>query len=143
GIETLSLRIERHVENAKKVIDFLDGHPQVERIHFAGHPSSPWYELGQKYLPKGAGSVLGFDIAGGFDAAVAFVDALELHSHVANIGDVRSLVIHPAATTHSQLGEQAQERAGVNPALVRLSEGLGGIDGVIGDRGKGRAAAAA
>ncbi|MGO1397147.1 MAG: O-acetylhomoserine aminocarboxypropyltransferase/cysteine synthase family protein [Brevibacterium yomogidense] len=143
GIETLSLRIERHVENAKKVIDFLDGHPQVEKIHFAGHSSSPWYELGKKYLPKGAGSVLGFDIAGGFDAAVAFVDALELHSHVANIGDVRSLVIHPASTTHSQLSEEALVAAGVNQSFVRLAVGIEGIDDILADLETGFAAAQA
>ena len=142
GIETLSLRIERHVENAKRVIDFLDGHAQVERIHFAGHPSSPWYELAQQYLPKGAGSVLGFDISGGFDAAVAFVDALDLHSHVANIGDVRSLVIHPASTTHSQLDDAALEAAGVNQGFVRLAVGLEGIEDILADLEKGFAAAA-
>lgn len=142
GLETLSLRIERHVENAKKVVDFLDGHAQVERIQFAGHPSSPWYELGQTYLPKGAGSVLGFDIAGGFDAAVAFVDALELHSHVANIGDVRSLVIHPASTTHSQLDGDALAKAGVSQGFVRLAVGLEGIEDILTDLEKGFAAAA-
>lgn len=142
GIETLSLRIERHVENAKKVIDFLDGHAQVEKIHFAGHPSSPWYELAQQYMPKGAGSVLGFDISGGFDAAVAFVDALDLHSHVANIGDVRSLVIHPASTTHSQLDDAALEAAGVNQGFVRLAVGLEGIEDILADLEKGFAAAA-
>lgn len=142
GLETLSLRIERHVENAKRVIDFLDGHAQVERIHFAGHPSSPWYELAQQYMPKGAGSVLGFDISGGFDAAVAFVDALDLHSHVANIGDVRSLVIHPASTTHSQLDDAALEAAGVNQGFVRLAVGLEGIEDILADLEKGFAAAA-
>ena len=142
GIETLSLRIERHVENAKRVIDFLDGHAQVEKIHFAGHPSSPWYELAQQYLPKGAGSVLGFDIAGGFDAAVAFVDALDLHSHVANIGDVRSLVIHPASTTHSQLDGDALAKAGVSQGFVRLAVGLEGIEDILADLEKGFAAAA-
>ena len=142
GIETLSLRIERHVENAKKVIDFLDGHAQVEKIHFAGHPSSPWYELAQQYMPKGAGSVLGFDISGGFDAAVAFVDALDLHSHVANIGDVRSLVIRPASTTHSQLDDAALEAAGVNQGFVRLAVGLEGIEDILADLEKGFAAAA-
>ena len=142
GLETLSLRIERHVENAKRVIDFLDGHAQVEKIHFAGHPSSPWYELAQQYLPKGAGSVLGFDISGGFDAAVAFVDALDLHSHVANIGDVRSLVIHPASTTHSQLDGDALAKAGVSQGFVRLAVGLEGIEDILADLEKGFAAAA-
>ena len=143
GLETLSLRIARHVENAEKVAAYLEDHSQVTRVAYAGLASSPWNELAKKYLPEGVGSVLAFDIAGGYDAAVAFVDSLELHSHVANIGDVRSLVIHPASTTHSQLDEQAQEQAGVNPALVRLSVGLEGIDDIIGDLDKGFAAAAA
>ena len=114
----------------------------MEKIHFAGHPSSPWYELAQQYMPKGAGSVLGFDISGGFDAAVAFVDALDLHSHVANIGDVRSLVIHPASTTHSQLDDAALEAAGVNQGFVRLAVGLEGIEDILADLEKGFAAAA-
>lgn len=141
GLETLSLRIERHVANAQRVAEFLESHDQVDKVHFAGLPSSPWYELGRKYLPKGVGSVLGFEIAGGYDAAVTFVDALELHSHVANIGDVRSLVIHPASTTHAQLDEDAQRAAGVSPAFVRLAVGIEGIDDIIADLEKGFAAA--
>nr|WP_308212673.1 bifunctional o-acetylhomoserine/o-acetylserine sulfhydrylase [Nocardia zapadnayensis] len=141
GLETLSLRIERHVANADRVAAWLEDHAQVERVMFAGLPSSPWYERAQKYLPKGVGSVLSFDIAGGYDAAVRFVDALELHSHVANIGDVRSLVIHPASTTHSQLDEAAQAAAGVSPGLVRLSVGIEGIEDIIADLEKGFAAA--
>lgn len=143
GLETLSLRIERHVANAEKVAAYLEGHDQVTRVAYAGLESSPWHERAQTYLPQGVGSVLAFDIAGGFDAAVAFVDALELHSLVANIGDVRSLVIHPASTTHSQLDEAVQAAAGVNPALVRLSVGLEGIDDIIADLDAGFAAAAA
>jgi O-acetylhomoserine (thiol)-lyase len=141
GLETLSLRIERHVANAQRVAEWLEAHDQVEKVAFAGLPSSPWYELGQKYMPKGVGSVLAFDIAGGYDAAVKFVNALELHSHVANIGDVRSLVIHPASTTHSQLDEAAQVGAGVNPALVRLAVGIEGVEDIIADLEKGFAAA--
>ncbi|WP_193070523.1 O-acetylhomoserine aminocarboxypropyltransferase/cysteine synthase family protein [Brevibacterium sp. FME37] len=143
GLETLSLRIDRHVENANTVASYLENHEQVSRVAFAGLESSPWHDKAKKYLPNGVGSVLSFDINGGFDAAVAFVDALELHSHVANIGDVRSLVIHPASTTHSQLGEEAQAAAGVNPALVRLSVGLEGSEDIIADIDKGFAAAAA
>lgn len=143
GLETLSLRIERHVANAEKVAAYLEGHDQVTRVAYAGLESSPWHERAQTYLPQGVGSVLAFDIAGGFDAAVAFVDDLELHSLVANIGDVRSLVIHPASTTHSQLDEAVQAAAGVNPALVRLSVGLEGIDDIIADLDAGFAAAAA
>lgn len=143
GLETLSLRIERHVENAQTIAAHLESHEQVSRVAYAGLESSPWNGLAKKYLPNGVGSVLAFDIAGGYDAAVAFVDALELHSLVANIGDVRSLVIHPASTTHAQLDEAAQAAAGVNPALVRLSVGLEGIDDIIADLDKGFAAAAA
>lgn len=143
GLETLSLRIERHVANAQRVAAYLEGHDQVTRVAYAGLESSPWHERAEKYLPNGVGSVLAFDIAGGYDAAVAFVDALELHSLVANIGDVRSLVIHPASTTHSQLSEEAQAAAGVNPALVRLSVGLEGIDDILADLDAGFAAAAA
>ena len=141
GLETLSLRIGRHVENTQKVAEFLEAHAQVTRVNYAGLPSSPWYERAQELLPQGVGAVLSFDIAGGYDAAVKFVDALELHSNVANIGDVRSLVIHPASTTHSQLDAQAQAGSGVNPALVRLSVGLEGIADIIADLEKGFAAA--
>ncbi|WP_291795189.1 MULTISPECIES: O-acetylhomoserine aminocarboxypropyltransferase/cysteine synthase family protein [Brevibacterium] len=141
GVETLSLRMERHVENTQKVLAFLDGHPQVESIQYAGHPSSPSYALAQKYTPKGPGSVLGFTLAGGYEAAVRFVDALRLHSYVANIGDVRSLAIHPASTTHSQLSEEAQLAAGAGPAFVRLAVGLEGIDDILADLELGFAAA--
>ncbi|WP_349827839.1 bifunctional o-acetylhomoserine/o-acetylserine sulfhydrylase [Brevibacterium litoralis] len=143
GLETLSLRIERHVANAQRVAEYLEAHAQVTKVNYAGLPSSPWYELGQTYLPQGVGSVLSFDILGGHDAAVAFVDALDLHSHVANLGDTRSLVIHPASTTHSQLDAAAQEKSGVNPALIRLSVGIEGIDDILADLDQGFAAAAA
>lgn len=142
GIETLSLRIERHVENAKKVAAFLDGRDDVLSINYAGLPSSPWHALQQKYAPKGSGSVLAFDIAGGKEAGQAFVDALELHSLVANIGDVRSLAIHPATTTHSQLTVEEQASAGVTPGLVRLAVGIEHIDDILADLDRGFAAAA-
>lgn len=142
GLETLSLRIERHVENATAVAQYLESHAQVTKVNYAGLASSPWHALAQELLPKGAGSVLSFDIAGGFDAALKFVDALTLHSHVANIGDTRSLVIHPASTTHAQLNETEQAASGVNPALVRLSVGLEGIDDIVADLDAGFAAAA-
>ena len=141
GLETLSLRVERHVENAQKVATFLENHDQVTHVNYAGLESSPYNALAKQLLPKGAGAVLSFDIAGGYDAAVKFVEALELHSHVANIGDARSLVIHPASTTHSQLSKEAQAKSGVNPALVRLSVGLEGVDDIIADLEKGFAAA--
>jgi len=124
GLETLSLRIERHVENAKAVAAFLEKHPQVSSVNYASLPSSKWNKLANKYSPKGSGSVLSFEIKGGIESGKKFIEALKLHSHVANIGDVRSLAIHPASTTHSQLSPQEQVSAGVTPGLVRLSVGI-------------------
>jgi O-acetylhomoserine (thiol)-lyase len=144
GIETLSLRIERHVQNAQALAEWLEQRDEVEQVHYAGLPSSRWYEAGQKYLPRGAGAVVAFEIAGGVEAGRRFVDALELHSHLANIGDVRSLVIHPASTTHSQLSGEEQLATGVTPGLVRLSVGLEGIEDLKADLEAGfRAAKAA
>jgi O-acetylhomoserine (thiol)-lyase len=133
GIETLSLRVERHVANAQRVAEFLEAHDEVESVQYAGLPSSPWHAAQQKYAPRGAGAVLTFEIRGGRDAGKRFVDALELHSHVANIGDVRSLVIHPASTTHSQLTAEEQLATGVTPGLVRLAVGLEGIEDILAD----------
>ena len=141
GLETLSLRIERHVANAKSVADFLAAHPQVEKVNYAGLASSPWHALAKKYAPKGSGSVLSFEIKGGIEAGKKFVEALKLHSHVANIGDVRSLVIHPASTTHSQLTAEEQATAGVTPGLIRLSVGIENIDDIKADITDGFAAA--
>ena len=141
GLETLSLRIERHVANAKAVADFLAAHPQVEKVNYAGLASSPWHALAKKYAPKGSGSVLSFEIKGGIEAGKKFVEALKLHSHVANIGDVRSLVIHPASTTHSQLTAEEQATAGVTPGLIRLSVGIENIDDINADIADGFAAA--
>ena len=141
GIETLSLRLERHVENAIKVAQWLEAHPQVSKVNYAGLASSPYNQAQKTYAPKGAGAVLSFEIVGGVEAGIKFVDALELHSHVANIGDVRSLVIHPASTTHSQLSEADQLTTGVTPGLVRLSVGLETYDDIIADLQKGFAAA--
>ncbi|GAA1049740.1 bifunctional o-acetylhomoserine/o-acetylserine sulfhydrylase [Arthrobacter russicus] len=133
GLETLSLRVERHVANAVQVAQWLSEHPAVESVAYAGLPSSPWYQRGRKYGPNGTGAVLAFQISGGAEAGKKFVDGLELHSHVANIGDVRSLVIHPASTTHSQLTPEQQLAAGVNPGLVRLSVGLENIVDILAD----------
>lgn len=133
GLETLSLRVERHVANATEVARWLEARDDVESVAYAGLPSSPWYERGRKYGPKGTGAVVAFNLAGGAEAGKRFVDALELHSHVANIGDVRSLVIHPASTTHSQLSPEQQAVAGVHPGLVRLSVGLEHIDDILAD----------
>lgn len=143
GLETLSLRVERHVENAQRVAEFLAGHDGVTSVNYAGLPTSPWYELGQKLAPKGTGAVLAFELAGGVEAGKAFVNALTLHSHVANIGDVRSLVIHPASTTHAQLSPEEQLSTGVTPGLVRLAVGIEGIDDILADLEQGFAAARA
>ena len=142
GLETLSLRMERHNESAQKVAAFLAGHAQVEAVQHASLASSPWHDRAAKYSGgKGFGSVPAFVIKGGKEAGQKFVEGLELHSHVANIGDVRSLAIHPATTTHSQLTEDEQLTTGVNPGLVRLSVGLESIDDIIADLEKGFAAA--
>jgi len=133
GIETLSLRIDRHVENAKKVAEFLSKHPQVESVNYAALPTSPWYEAAKKYAPKGPGAIVSFEIKGGVEKGSKFVESLNLFLHVANIGDVRSLVIHPASTTHSQLSPEQQVSAGVTPGLVRLSVGLESIEDIIAD----------
>ncbi|MCH9801840.1 MAG: bifunctional o-acetylhomoserine/o-acetylserine sulfhydrylase [Actinomycetia bacterium] len=143
GLETLSLRIERHVSNAKKVAQWLEGREEVLRVNYAGLPSSPWYQLGQKYAPEGTGAVLAFEIDGGLEAGKRFVEGLQLHSHVANIGDVRSLVIHPASTTHSQLTPEEQLAAGVTPGLVRLAVGIESIDDILADLDAGFRAAKA
>ena len=143
GLETLSLRMERHFENADKVAAFLDGHPQVESVAFAGLESSPWHDRLRVYGGgKGYGSIIAFNIKGGRAAGQKFVEALQLHSHVANIGDVRSLVIHPASTTHSQLSEEEQLSTGVHPGMVRLSVGLETIDDILADLEVGFAATA-
>jgi len=142
GLETLSLRMERHVENANAVAAWLEARDEVESVNFSGLESSPWHESAKKYTQgRGFGSVPSFVIKGGRDAGEAFVNALELHSHVANIGDVRSLVIHPGSTTHSQLAPEEQAAAGVEPGLVRLSVGLESLDDILADLEVGFAAA--
>lgn len=141
GIETLSLRLERHVSNAQQVAEYLEARPEVSSVNYAGLESSPWYKRGQELAPKGAGAVLAFELAGGLDAGKKFVNALTLHSHVANIGDVRSLVIHPASTTHSQLSPEEQVASGVTPGLVRLAVGIESIEDIIADLDRGFEAA--
>jgi O-acetylhomoserine (thiol)-lyase len=141
GLETLSLRMERHVQNAQAVAEWLDARDEVETVHYAGLPASPWHGAAQTYAPRGPGSVLAFEIKGGVEAGKRFVDALELHSHVANIGDVRSLVIHPASTTHSQLSAEEQLQSGVTPGLVRLSVGIEGLADILADLDAGFRAA--
>ena len=142
GLQTLSLRMDRHWSNAQKVAEYLAAHDQVESVQYAGLPSSPWHERAKEYFGgKGYGSVLAFVIKGGKEAGQKFVGGLDLHSHVANIGDVRSLVIHPASTTHSQLTEEEQISTGVLPGLVRLSVGLENIEDILADLDAGFAAA--
>jgi O-acetylhomoserine (thiol)-lyase len=143
GIETLSLRIERHVQNAQAVAEWLDNHEEVASVNYSGLPSSPWYAKANEYAPKGVGAVLSFELKGGVDAGAALVDSVTLFSHLANIGDVRSLIIHPASTTHSQLTPEQQLTSGVTPGLVRLSVGLENIDDIIADLSAGLAAARA
>ena len=134
GVETLSLRMDRHWSNTDKVVAFLQKQGAVESINYAGLPGSQWHERAKKYFGgKGYGSVIAFVVKGGRDAGQKFAEALQLHSHVANIGDVRSLVIHPASTTHSQLTEDEQRSAGVEPGLVRLSVGLESIEDLLAD----------
>ncbi len=141
GLETLSLRMERHFTNAQAVAEYLDAHPKVEQVQYAGLSSSPWHSRVQAYGEgRGYGSVPAFTIQGGVEAGKKFIDGLELHSHVANIGDVRSLAIHPASTTHSQLSESEQNDAGVSPGLIRLSVGLETLDDIVEDLDKGFAA---
>ena len=141
GLETLSLRMERHVANAQAVAEFLEARDEVSWVAYPGLPSSRWYSRGRELLPRGAGSVLSFGIKGGTDAGRRFVEALELHSHLANVGDVRSLVIHPATTTHSQLTEAEQAATGVTGDLVRLSVGIETIDDILADLDAGFRAA--
>lgn len=133
GIETLSLRVERHVENARKITDFLSKHPKVAWVNYPELPGNKYNDLAKKYFPKGVGAVFTFGIKGGKEAGVKFVDALEIFSNLANVADAKSLVIHPASTTHAQLDEAAQKAAGVTPDMIRLSVGLENIDDLIDD----------
>jgi len=133
GIETLSLRMDRHVENAQRVAEWLEGRDEVERVWYAGLASSPWYETAKRYAPKGVGAVVSFELRDGVDAGKRFVDGVELFTHLANIGDVRSLIIHPASTTHSQLTPDQQLSTGTTPGLVRLSLGLEDAEDLIAD----------
>jgi O-acetylhomoserine (thiol)-lyase len=133
GLETLSLRMERHIQNAKAVATWLEKRSEVEKVNYASLDSNAYNKLAKKYTPAGSGAVLSFEIKGGIEAGKKFVEALELHSHVANIGDVRSLVIHPASTTHLQLTPQEQLAAGVTPGLIRLAVGIENINDILAD----------
>ena len=133
GIETLGMRMERHVGNALAVAQYLENHPKVSWVRFPSLKSSPYFALAQKYLPKGAGAVFSFGLKGGYDAGKKFVDSLKLFSHLANVGDARSLVIHPSSTTHQQLSAEQQAAAGVTPDMVRLSVGLEDLEDITWD----------
>ncbi len=140
GLETLSVRMDRHLANAQAIAEWLLNHSRVESVSYAGLESSAWHDLALKYAPKGPGAVMGFELKGGIEAGKKFVEGLEMFSHVANIGDVRSLVIHPASTTHSQLSPAEQLVAGITPGLVRLSIGMENIKDIKADLELGFAA---
>ena len=140
GIETLSLRLERHAENTKKVVDFLAHHPQVAKVSHPSLPDHPQHDLYEKYFPHGGGSIFTFTIRGGRDAAYRFIDHLELFSLLANVADVKSLVIHPATTTHSQLSDAELASQGITQGTIRLSIGTEHIDDILADLEKGFAA---
>ncbi|HET9470500.1 MAG TPA: PLP-dependent transferase, partial [Usitatibacter sp.] len=133
GIETLPVRMDRHCENAMKVARFLESHARVAWVNYPGLHGNRYHDLAQRYMPRGAGSLLSFGIKGGFDAGVKFIEGLQFVSHLANIGDAKSLVIHPASTTHRQLSEEDQVKAGVPPDMVRLSIGLESADDILWD----------
>lgn len=133
GLETLSLRVERHVENTKKITEFLNNHPQVAWVNYPGLKENKYYDLAQKYLPKGPGSIFTFGIKGGLEAGIKFIEGLQIFSHLANVADAKSLVIHPSSTTHSQLNEEEQKLAGVTPDMIRVSIGIEDIDDLIWD----------
>jgi O-acetylhomoserine (thiol)-lyase len=133
GLQTLSLRMERHSQNALAVAQWLEGRSEVDWVAYPGLKSSKWYDRAQKYAPNGQGAIIAFELQGGLDAGRNFIDSLELHSHLANVGDVRSLAIHPASTTHSQLDVAEQQLTGVTPGLVRLSVGLETLDDILAD----------
>ncbi len=133
GLETLSLRMERHIRNAQAVAEFLEAHPAVGWVKYPGLASHPGHEAAKRYLPKGPGAMLGFGVRGGREAGGRFINALQLFSHVANLGDAKSLAIHPASTTHSQLSPEEQEQAGVSPDFVRLSIGIEDLDDILWD----------
>lgn len=133
GLETLHVRVERHVANAVAVAKFLEGHPQVSWVNYPGLPGSKYHALAQKYMPKGTGSIMTFGIKGGMEAGVKFIQALQFFSHLANVGDAKTLVIHPASTTHRQLSEEDQIKAGVGPDMIRISIGIEDIDDILWD----------
>ncbi|MUT67621.1 O-acetylhomoserine aminocarboxypropyltransferase/cysteine synthase family protein [Paenibacillus sp. NEAU-GSW1] len=143
GLETLSLRLEKHISNAKLIVDYLSVHPEVAWVSYPGLKSSPYYELSRRYYPKGPGSILTFGLKGGYEAANVFINHLQLFSHLANVADAKSLVIHPASTTHAQLSPEAQLNAGIGPDLIRLSIGIEDSEDLVEDLDQAIQAAAA
>jgi O-acetylhomoserine (thiol)-lyase len=141
GLETLHLRMQRHVENAKKAAEFLKNHPKVAWVNYPSLPDSPYYTLAQKYLPKGAGAIFTFGLKGGYEAGKKFIESVKLFSHLANVGDAKSLIIHPASTTHQQLSPEEQTAAGVTPDMIRVSIGIEDIDDILKDLERGLDAA--
>ncbi len=141
GLETLSLRMERHCQNAQTVAEWLEQRSEVEWVNYPGLTSSPWFERAQRYLPNGRGAIMAFELQGGMEAGKKFVDNLELISHLANVGDVRTLAIHPASTTHSQLTPEEQQVAGVTPGLIRICVGIETVDDILADLDAGFRAA--
>lgn len=141
GMETLSLRMERHVANAQKIAEYLKSHSAVAKVNYPSLPSSPYCALAQKYFPKGTGSIFSFELAGGYEAARSFIDHAEIFSNLANVGDSKSLLVHPASTTHQQLSEEAQRACGITPGTVRISVGLENVNDLLADVEQALAAA--
>ena len=133
GLETLHVRMDRHVANAQKVAEFLEAHELVSWVSYPGLKASKYYELGQKYLPRGASGIMAFGVKGGLSAGEKFIEAAQFMSHLANIGDAKTLIIHPGSTTHRQLSEEEQRKAGVSPDMIRLSVGIENIDDILWD----------
>jgi O-acetylhomoserine (thiol)-lyase len=133
GLETLGLRMQRHVENAAAVATFLAEHPQVAWVRYPIFPADPWTSLAEKYLPKGPGAVFTFGLAGGYDAGVRFIDGVNLASHLANVGDAKTLVIHPASTTHQQVPYDQRDATGIGNDMIRISVGIEDVDDIIDD----------
>lgn len=140
-METLALRMNQHVANARRAAEFLQGDERVDWVRYAGLPDDPSHALAARYLPDGTGAILAFGLRGGREAGEAFIEGVELASHLANVGDTRTLVIHPASTTHRQLSEEALAAAGVRPDLVRVSVGIEDIEDILFDLDRGLAAA--
>ena len=133
GLETLPVRMDRHCENAMTVATYLQDHPRITWVNYPGLPDNRYYDLGQKYMPKGVSSILTFGVKGGHEAGVKFIEAAQFMSHVANVGDAKTLIIHPASTTHRQLSDEGQIAAGVTPDMIRISVGLESIDDILWD----------